>query len=91
MAMPDPIDHAAECPAQDTGKPPALMFRFDPNRDVSTVRLHVWEFCTGCTRTVHYQEERIAWRTFHRTWRARAAVWVATWEHRHGLGGRTPD
>lgn len=88
MALPDPADHAPACPAPERGDVPRLALSFDPNRDASTVRVLVWEVCPHCTQATQYHEERLPWRTFHRTWRARAAVWVATWEHRYNLGGR---
>jgi hypothetical protein len=86
--IPDPSDHTPDCPAQDTGKPPALVMAYDPSVDASSVMISMWERCTQCGAVTAYEQIRMPWRRFHRQWKPAAALWVATWEHRHQLGSR---
>lgn len=88
MALPDPADHDPACPAIESGQSPALVIQLDPGRDAMTVQVSIWELCTRCGTTTAFTRDRLPWRTWHRKWRAHLAVWIATWEHRHNLGGK---
>lgn len=79
--------HTPDCVAVEIDRPPALVVEYRPDSN-GTVRISTWERCPLCHATLGYHTAREPWRRFHRTWRPTMAVWIATWEHRHNLGGR---
>lgn len=87
MEYPDTATHAPDCLQQDEPHPPTLLISFRPDRN-GTVMVRIWETCWGCGATTVYSGDRLPWRTFHRAWKGSMATWIATWEHRHNLGGR---
>lgn len=88
MALPDPDDHTPDCPAIESGQPPAMIVSFSPSRGAGTIMVRFWERCESCGAQTSYEQGRMPYRRFHREWRATLAVWLATWEHRHQIEDR---
>ncbi len=82
------IDHTPDCMAVELNLVPSLIVQLSPSRGAGTVMMRTWERCDICYGSTGYEQGRVPWRTFHRAWRANMAVWIATWEHRHQIGGR---
>jgi hypothetical protein len=85
--MVDKLEHDEICLAHDPFDPPSLHVIYIPSRAAQTVRVVIYEACQWCPATVVYCDGREPLRRFHRSWRARLAVWLATWEHRNDLWG----